>query len=163
MRDKLKEISKKEIEKLPKEMQDAINAFDWGGVVEEIGKKYSLDETKVHTLQVYTLLVLIGLDDINDYPLNIEKEVGTTKEEGVSIAGEVLEKIFTRVSDSMEEYIKKSGKSQHANWHQNLNFISSGGNYFAFLAPNMEETESGKADRLIGTSNILETKNKLIN
>jgi len=72
MTEKLKQIIKEEVVKLPKETRDAISAFNWGTVSEEIGKKYLLTESEVNDLQVETGLVLIGLVDGDEYALNID-------------------------------------------------------------------------------------------
>lgn len=133
MTDQLKQTIKEEIEKLPKEMQDAIGALDWAKTAEEIGKKYLLSEEEINDLQVETLLVLVGIEDGNYYAQNIEDNVGTSKNEAEKMANEALQKIFTPISDKLVENIKKSGKSKKANAEQNLDFILSGGDYSAFL------------------------------
>ncbi|MEK7105944.1 MAG: hypothetical protein AAB895_01125, partial [Patescibacteria group bacterium] len=63
MTEKLKQTIKEEVGKLQKEAQNAINAFDWVHVTEEIGKKYSLTESQLNDFQVQTLLILIGVID----------------------------------------------------------------------------------------------------
>jgi NAD kinase len=144
MTDKLKNIIKEELEKLPKENQDAINALDWASIVEAIGKN-SLNENGINNLQVETLLVLIGLEDPNFFVNKIENEVGTTTDEAEKIAEEIVQKIFTPISDILVENIKKSDKVKRAKSEQNLDFILSGGDYSAFVetretTPETEET-----------------------
>mgnify|MGYP001570740597 FL=1 len=94
MIEKLKQTIREEVAKLSREMQEAINSFDWVKVAEEIGKKYKLSEDEIHDLQVETLLVLIGVEYRDLYALNIEENIGTTKEESEKIAEEVFQKIF---------------------------------------------------------------------
>jgi hypothetical protein len=136
MTEKLKTVIKREINKLPKENQEAINAFDWVKTAEEIGKKYLLTESEINDLQVQTLLVLIGLEDSDYYQQNVEREVGTSKNEAEKIAVEVVQKIFTPISNIIIENIKKSEKIKNSNHEQNLNFILSGGDYSAFVEKN---------------------------
>ena len=133
MQDKLQQTIKEEIEKLPKEGQEAINVLDWVKTTEEIGKKYLLDESEVNNLQVETLLVLVGLADPEFYVTNIENQVGTIKDDATKIANEVLEKIFTPINNIFIENIKKNGKDKNPNAEQTLNFILSGGDYSAFV------------------------------
>ncbi|MEK7539169.1 MAG: hypothetical protein AAB595_00800 [Patescibacteria group bacterium] len=138
MTEKLQQTIKEEVLKLPKETQEAINTFDWGSMAEEIGKKYLLSESEINDFQVETLLVLVGLEDGNLYALNIENNVGTSKDEAIKITGEVNQKIFTPISNLIEENIKKNLKNKNPSPEQTLNFILSGGNYSAFI----EESEN---------------------
>ena len=87
MTEKLQQTIKEEVLKLPKETQEAINTFDWGSMAEEIGKKYLLSESEINDFQVETLLVLVGLEDGNLYALNIENNVGISKDEAIKITG----------------------------------------------------------------------------
>ena len=135
MTEKLQQTIKEEVEKLPKEMQEAISALDWTKVAEEIGKKYLLSESEINDLQVETLLVLVGLEDGNFYPQNIEDNVGTSKDEAEKMADEALQKIFTPINNILIENVKRSGKSKKASWKQTIDFILSGGNYAAFVEP----------------------------
>src|SRR3990167_3531002 len=98
MTEKLKEIIKEEVMKLPKEMQEAMNALDWASITEEIGKKYLLNEDEINDLQAETLTVLIGLTDPDLYAIDIENEIGTTKEDAKKIVDEVSEKVFTPIN-----------------------------------------------------------------
>ncbi len=135
MTDKLKEIIKEEVAKLPKEKQDAINSLDWGIITEEIGKRFLFDESQINDFQVQTLLILLGLADPKFYETTIEYDIGTTKDESVNIAKEVLEKIFNPIQEMIEENVKKNLPSKNPSVTHNLNFILSGGDYMAFIAP----------------------------
>ena len=133
MTEQLKQIAKEEIIKLPKEMQETINAFDWVKITEEIGKKYLLTESEINDLQVETLLVLVGLENADYYAQNVENEIGTSKNEAIKIAEEANQKIFTPIANTIEENIKKNLKNKNPNWSQNVDFVMSGGDYSAFM------------------------------
>jgi hypothetical protein len=133
MTEKLKNLIKEEMLKLPKEAQEAINSLDWGNVAEEIGKKYLLNESEINDFQVETFLILAGIEYPEAYIANIENEVGTTKADAEKIAEEVLQKIFVPLGNALTENIKKNGKVENGNAEQNLNFILSGGDYSVFL------------------------------
>src|SRR3989344_3849555 len=100
MTDKLRQIVKEELGKLPKETQEAINSLDWARAVEERGKKYLLLENGINDLQIETLLVLVGLEDVNDYAQRAENEEGMTKDEEEKIAEAVVNKIFAPISNA---------------------------------------------------------------
>jgi len=133
MTDKSKKIIADEMSNLPKEAREAINAFGWEKIAEEIGKKYLLDESEITTLQLETASFLLGLVDEDSYPVNIEDEVGTSKAEAEKIASEAMEKIFKPIADEIDKKIKENLKNKNPNHEQNVNFVLSGGNYSAFL------------------------------
>jgi len=133
MTDKLKEIIKRELVKLPQKKQEAIGSLDWEKVSEEIAQKFLLNETEMNDLQVQTLLVLIGLNDPDFFSKDIENNIGTSKNEAEKIADEVMEKIFLPIANKIEEKIKENLKNKNPDFRQNLDFVLSGGNYAAFL------------------------------
>jgi len=135
MTEKLKETIKEELAQLPQEGQDAIDAVNWIKITEEIGKKFLLNEIEINDFQLETLLVLIGVTDPEFYVTNIENQVDITKDKAKSLANEAFTKIFTPIGNIIIENIKKSGKHKDANAEQNLDFILSGGDYSAFVAP----------------------------
>lgn len=163
MTDKLKQTTKEELAKLPKEMQEAINVCDWSSITEQIGKKYLPNESEINDFQVETLLVLAGLEESDSYARNIENKVGATKDEATQMAGEAFEKIFEPIMNNMEENIKKNLKNKNANATQNIDFILSGGDYSVFIEGAYDNNpDMQKTDKLLGSSNILEVKKRLI-
>ena len=139
MTEKLKQTIKEEIEKLPKENQKVITTFGWEKISEEIGKKYLLTESEINDFQVETLLILTGIQSLDSYSINIENEVGTSKEKASEMAGEMLQKIFIPINHLLVENIKKSERMKDPKWDQNLDFILSGGNYSSFLDKKQNE------------------------
>src|SRR5205823_3633756 len=135
MTEKLKKIIEEEIGKLPKENQEAVNAFDWIKITEEIGRKYLLSDTEINDFWVETLLVLAGLEDPNLFSNNVERYVGTSKDEAEKISKEAFQRIFGPLYDRIVENIKKNQKTKKGGAEQNLNFILSGGDYAAFVEP----------------------------
>jgi len=138
MTEKLKQIIKDELVKLPKESQEVIDTFDWVKISEEIGKLNLLDETEINDLQIEVSLALVGLEEQDSLALNIENNVGTSKNEAVKISNEVNQKIFNPILEKMEEITKNKTITYNPNWKQTINFIVSGGDYSVFI----EETEN---------------------
>lgn len=136
MTEKLKQKIKEEVAKLPKENQEAINAFGWEAISEDIGKKYLISESEINDFQVETLLVLIGLTDPEEYARHIENEIGTSKAEAEKISEEVFQKIFIPIGEAIVENIKKSDKLKNPDFNQNLDFILSGGDFSSFMKKN---------------------------
>lgn len=138
MTEKLKQIIKDELVKLPKESQEVINTFDWGTISEDIGKKYLLNENEINGLQVEIALVLLGIVEEDSLSLNIESRVGTSKNEAIKIIEETNQKIFNPMLEKIEEITKNKARTQNPNWNQRVDFIISGGDYSVFI----EKTEN---------------------
>lgn len=133
MTEKLKQIIKDESLKLPKELREVIDSFDWVKISEEIGKLNLLDETEINDLQIEVSLALVGLEEHDSLALNIENNVGTSKIEAVKISNEVNQKIFDPMFEKMEEITKNKVHTYDPSWEQTINFIISGGDYSAFI------------------------------
>jgi len=139
MTEKLQQTIKEEILELPKEMQEAISVVDWVNIIEEIGKKHSLDEDEINNLQLETLLVLVGATDPEFYAVNIENQVETSKDIAKSIVDESFNKIFAPIRNILDENIKKNLKNKNPKWEQTLDFILSGGDYAVFVGGEEEK------------------------
>lgn len=157
MTEKLKQTIEEEIAELPKEGQEAIGAVPWIKIAEEIGTKFNLTEEEIEDFQLETLLMLIGAVDSEFYAINIENQVGTTKDDAIQMAQETLEKIFSPINKIVEENIKKNMKNKKPSTEQTLNFILSGGNYSAFITPATSTNE----EKPITPPTLQEIKNKL--
>ena len=162
MTEEAKKIIAEEMLNLSKEAQDAINAFAWVKITEEIGKKHLLNEYEIDTFQLETASFLLGLVDEDSYPMNIEEEVGTSKEEAKKISEEVFEKIFTPVADAITDNIKKSEKVKNPNWNQNLDFILSGGNYAAFSKQKNTQADALETNAPVAPEKRDDVKLKLV-
>jgi len=154
MTEKLKETIKEEITGLPKEVQEAINGFDWIKITENIGQEFNLDEDEVTNLQLETLMTLIGVTDLKFYTINIENQVETTKDVATNIAKIALQKIFTPISNLIEENIRRNLKNKNPNAIQTLNFILSGGDYSAFIEPEEQENNTENQKRVVPVFSI---------
>jgi hypothetical protein len=133
MTEKLKQKTKEEIMKMPKDIQVVLNSFDWGKISEDIGKEYSFTESEVNDFQVEIMLVLTGIEHLIDFKSNIEKNVVKTKETSEKIMEETVKQIFSPISSKINENIKTKIKSRDPNWDQTINFILSGGDYTSFI------------------------------
>ena len=142
MTEELKQIANEQIALLPREVQDAINSVDWGSIVAEVGKKNMLTEEEINSLQTETLLVLVGIQSWNSFPVNIEDEVGTSRDEADRIATEIDQRIFTPLYDKVVENVKKNNRDKNANWKQSVDFILSGGDYTSLI-----ERRSGREEK----------------
>ncbi len=148
MTDKLQQITKEEIQKLPSINQMAINSIDWPTIVEGIGGKYVLSESAINDLLVQTLLVLIGLTSLDNYKVNVENEVGMGGEEADRLATEVTEKIFIPIANIGIEGIKNDIKVKNPGWEKSVDFVLSGGDYSVFMDEN-KKLEADDTDPVV--------------
>ena len=133
MKEELKQKIKKELVNLPKVTRDAINAFDWGAVADEIGKSHLFSEDEINNFQVETFLVIAGLSDLDSYTSSIENDIGTSADEAKKITDEVYEKIFTPIMEIMTSSLQKAVDIKTLNWEQAIGFILGGGDYSIFI------------------------------
>ena len=133
MNEKLKNIIKENLMVLPKETQEVISTFNWIKICEEIGKTHKLLEPEIENLQTETALVLVGLEELSIYALNIENEVEINKGDAENIAKEITEKVFKPIAEQITEKVKNKVKDGKQKWNQNIDFIISGGDYSAFI------------------------------
>jgi hypothetical protein len=165
MTEKSKKIIEEEMLNLPKEVQDAINAFSWEKTSEEIGKKYLLDENEINIFQLETASFLLGLVDEDLYPINIEEEVEISKNEAEKISEEVYQKIFNPIYDILSKNIEEKIKNKNVNWKQSLDFILSGGDYSVFIERKDNQNTSPEisgTNTLDNSSKIADIKNKFV-
>lgn len=133
MKEELKQITKDELVKLPKEIQEAINSLDWGNMSEEVGKKYQLDDIKINKLQTEILLVLVGAELLDNLKINIINNLEIDVDDAEKMNYELNIRIFTPIANTLEMLTKKKVKTWNPKWEQSVNFIISGGDYSVFL------------------------------
>lgn len=138
MTEQLQQTIKEELIKLPIEMREAIRSSGWEEITKNVGGGYLLNEDEINNLQVEVLLVLVNAEYLSDLSINIEWRVEIDKKKAEKIAEELTEKIFTPISNKINEILKNSDKIKYSNWKQNINFIVSGGDYIAFLEERKE-------------------------
>jgi len=133
MTESIKQKLNEEIVKLPKENQEAINNSNWVKTTESIGKDFLLLDDEINKLQLETGIALIGLVDLNLFTLNIEYNVGVSKNESIKIVDELLEKVFTPIANMITSLTRDKYNPKNATWDKTINFILSGGDYSYFV------------------------------
>ena len=133
MTDKLKQIMEEGSKNLPQEVVGVINSFEWEKISEEIGKKYLLDDNEIDTLKTEIVSAMIGIKSQDALVLDIEDNVGTTKNDAIQMTEEINEKIFNPMTEKLESSIKNGLRTRNQKWNQTINFIISGGDYLVFL------------------------------
>lgn len=162
MTEKSRNLIKEHLLFLPKESQEAIVSFDWENKAEEIGKKYFSMEDDISKLQAEIGIVLVGLEDQDMLPSNIESVLGMNREKAEEIGKEIIQKILKPIVETLSKKIKFDLKNRPTHWQQNLDFILSGGDYTSFISEGMikEENELPKPNTSFNPSKIEDLKSK---
>ncbi len=132
MTDKLKQLIKEELIKLPKELQNVINSFDWEKETKDIGQKFLLTEEELNGLYAEVAIILLNISDEELLQINIENRIGTTKKEALNLTQEIRKRILKPMGDKRNELFKNNLIFNKPNWKQSVNFIISGGDYSVF-------------------------------
>ncbi|MES2023450.1 MAG: hypothetical protein V4439_02090 [Patescibacteria group bacterium] len=163
----LKNVIKKEMVKLPKTTQEIFNLSDFEKQLDEISKEYFQDdEEKINNFQAETVLLLLGVNPLNNYAKKVAYSSILAMEDAEKITKKAIEKIFIPLAEKVNENIKSKLKSKNPKYDQNMKFILSGGDYSHFLEnPNMvgtvveEEQPKYVADTF---SKVEDLKNKFV-
>ena len=84
---------------LPQVVQDAISSADTTAHLRELSERHKLHLDQWEILQVQVMLTLLGFQEVEELPQNIEKNVGVTRE----IAEEVIKAGWPRMPSCMAD------------------------------------------------------------
>lgn len=79
---------------LPENYQKVLTSFSWEKISAEIGEKYLLTGNDLNDLQVEIALVLLGLEEPEDFESRVQDNVVVSEKEAKEIEQEVSNKIF---------------------------------------------------------------------
>jgi hypothetical protein len=103
MDEETQKIITEQMKKLPKDVMDAIISVDYKTKLQEITKRQRLMIDQAGKLEMETTLVMIGLEPLNDFVDNIEREFGVNSIRAKEIAMDVSEHIFKPIRDSLQK------------------------------------------------------------
>lgn len=103
MLDYPKEQLRKLFEKLPQELKEAIFAAENAEYIDEISKRYGLDDEKGGNLAIFTGRVLLGILSPEDFQETLEEELKLEKEKAKKVAQEINRFIFYPVKESLRQ------------------------------------------------------------
>ncbi|MFC1731424.1 hypothetical protein ACFL6I_13985 [candidate division KSB1 bacterium] len=100
-------ILENQFDKLPESLQTFIVSNDFKESLKSIAIDYNLDDKKQTSLENETLMVLLGLEPLNDLEKNLEDNIGLTKEQVPEVIKNVAEKIITPIEDDLRIFLEK--------------------------------------------------------
>lgn len=86
---------------LPADTRAAIDAVDWREVIMQIRNKEGYDFIQLGELETETELLLCGLANPEDYPRQIEKGMGVSREAAQKLVSEMNEKVFKKIKEEL--------------------------------------------------------------
>ena len=86
---------------LPEDARAAIDAVDWRGAIMQIRNNEGYDFIQLAELETETELLLCGLANPEDYPRQIEKGMGISREATQKLVEEMNEKVFKKIKEEM--------------------------------------------------------------
>ncbi len=99
MNEKLRQSFEEQLVYLPEINQQALKSFDWATELLSIGKNYGLHIDQLEDLQIETMLVMVGLVQVKDYPDELITRLAISPSEANRIIEQVNERIFTPIHD----------------------------------------------------------------
>ena len=88
---------------IPEKLKQFIADQSWIQKVNDISKKYSLDEDQLKNLEIETLLVLVGIKYINDFTKNIEEQLIVNTDTSEKISSDIGDALFVDILDLINQ------------------------------------------------------------
>lgn len=112
--DTTEKLIEEKLQELPEVIRDVVVNSDWRNVLKKIIDKNNLLIDQGLAIETETLLMMIGLDDPENYTKNIKKEAGLEKDQAIKIAEEVNEKILKEMKKKIiEKSYEESGRKEN--------------------------------------------------
>lgn len=105
MDENIKGIFKEQYSKLPPELQKAIMASDLQTKLTSLTQKYRLHIDKASVLENEVVLVLMGMENPDEFVNNSRRELGISPEDARSLARDVNDQIFHPIREKLESFI----------------------------------------------------------
>jgi hypothetical protein len=93
---------------LPKEVKDLISEGVWQERIEEIAKKYSLNETQTENLTDNVLFVITGIDTVDKFLETLSQELGISKILADQLTDDLEKRVFEYVLKKLEKNTEKT-------------------------------------------------------
>ena len=90
---------------LSKESREAIDSVDWKLTILGMNKKYNPDQ--LENLKTETELLLSGILNPQDYPIELENQMKIPKDEVISLINEMDKMIFKKIQEQLIKILAK--------------------------------------------------------
>lgn len=107
-----KDLLKKQFEKLPVDVQRAIQSSHLHEQIEAIGKKHQLHIDQIGQLEEETVFVMLGFSDPADFVAHLTANLHLDVKKAEEIANDVGQKIMFPIRDSMRKFMEEEAKKE---------------------------------------------------
>lgn len=107
----LKEIQN-QLNSLPKKVREIISSIDITNEIASLRVKHHLMLDQIATLELETMLVMIGLDEAENFADNIKTNLNIEKDKAEALAHDINELIFNKIRHAMMEEDKEGGEEE---------------------------------------------------
>jgi hypothetical protein len=95
-------IIKEKFDALPESVQEVILSSDYQDTLIKIGQQYNLNVEQIGILERETTLTMMGLTSMNNFEIELTRELNIDKEKGAQIVKEIDEKVFLKIRDLLK-------------------------------------------------------------
>lgn len=114
MDDLITQNLKQQYDNLPVELRNAISSADLPRKFEAITKDNKLMIDQGGKVQMETLLVLLGLEPLENYVDNLAKNIPLTKEQATAVAADANELIFKNIRETLQKVNEEDKAAEEA-------------------------------------------------
>ncbi len=107
MRQDVINILENQFNKLPESLQTFIISNDFKESLKNIGKGFDLDDKKQTFLENETLMIILGLEPLNDFGKNLKERGKFAQEQIHNVIKNVLEKIINPIEGDLHTFLEK--------------------------------------------------------
>ncbi len=100
---KIEEIVKKQWQKMPVEIQNALSVSGWENKIIELGKRHGLRVDQLGMFQQETLLVLLGLVHPDQYIHELQTRLNVVAPKAEALANDADKEIFSGIREKLKE------------------------------------------------------------
>ncbi len=95
------------MDKLPPYIRESLKHIPWASEILNIGRKYGIHVDDMGTLQLETMMVLVGIVHPNEYPKALEHELHIPPDTIAGIVHDVNEKILKTIRQELISFIEQ--------------------------------------------------------
>jgi hypothetical protein len=107
MDEKTQKIINDHLEKLPPYIRESLKHIPWANEILQIGKRYGIHVDQMGTLQLETMMVLVGIVHPDEYPKSLRQELNLPEETINNVVREVNERILKTIRQELIAYIEQ--------------------------------------------------------
>lgn len=97
------------IAQLPADVRQAVLSVEWEAKVQALGAKHHLHIDQIGLLGDLTLMTLLGLVALTDFPTRVAQEVKVSADDAAAITHEIDSEVFMPIRESLKKMTPSSG------------------------------------------------------